>query len=584
LRSSLAERVFVTAYPYRMIFGWIAALALAWLALSSPWTTAWNLLLAGIVVVLAVTAITVATRRMRARQRTAQAVLTAIDASLESLPGDIARNTPLVLALGEPTGVLPLAFGGALVKITETAIWVRVDEADRLAHVADALKRWREGQGPDAVACLVSAEQVRESGSLDAALQRWRTAIGEASRAIGYPLPVCLAVYAEETAGPADDCPWFGVSGYVPADAELCAQLADRLVWYPLGAVPADRTAHMHRAARLDALMRWTARALLPVLRDDGQHRTRIGRPVHVAAVGAIAVAGAPEPDSLHARFVSQITGLTPAAQANRRASYPLPNPLIQGVAMQPAQRVLPRALAHGFAWLALAFCAAAAASAWQNRALVTRVVSDIDRYRAIDPELDAARVDALQTLKRDRDELEHYQRNGVPPRLGLGFYRGTALLDPLHGLIASYRPPPPPPSTIELDSLALFKSGSAVLNPGSNRVMIGALEMIKAYPDKRVLVAGHTDAVGNARANLRLSEARAASVRDWLVDAAGLPVSHFAVQGYGDTRPKAPNDTEAGRAANRRVEITLVPDCRDDSRGGQATSGHLACSFQSKE
>jgi len=214
------------------------------------------------------------------------------------------------------------------------------------------------------------------------------------------------------------------------------------------------------------------------------------------------------------------------------------------------------------------------------------------------------ARIDTIKPQERrpdngrqaglvvvDLDCVDFTRREPEPPArtephrlIGLGFYRGTALLDPPHSLIASYRPPPPPPSTIELDSLALFKSGSAVLNPGSNRIMIGALEMIKAHPDKRVLVAGHSDAVGNARANLKLSEARAASVRDWLADAAGLPITHFAIQGYGDTRPKAPNDTEAGRAANRRVEITLIPDCRDDRRGGQASSGHPACSFQSKE
>ena len=222
----------------------------------------------------------------------------------------------------------------------------------------------------------------------------------------------------------------------------------------------------------------------------------------------------------------------------------------------------------HGFAWLALATCAAAAASAWQNREPVARVTGDMNRYRAISSDHDAARVDALLALKRDRDELERYRRNGVPPRLGLGFYRGGMLQGPLDSLIASYQPPAPPPSTIELNSLSLFRSGSAVLNPGSNRALIAVLEMIKAHPDKRVLVAGHTDSIGRPRSNLRLSEARAASVRDWLADAAGLPVTHFAIQGYGDPRPKTSNDTEEGRAANRRVEITLVPDCRDDRRG----------------
>jgi outer membrane protein OmpA-like peptidoglycan-associated protein len=74
------------------------------------------------------------------------------------------------------------------------------------------------------------------------------------------------------------------------------------------------------------------------------------------------------------------------------------------------------------------------------------------------------------------------------------------------------------------------------------------------------------------------LSEARAAAVRDWLADASGISVTRFAIQGYGDTRPKVSNDTDAGRAQNRRVEITLVPDCRDD-RGNGFTHGHLACS-----
>ncbi|ODV44013.1 flagellar motor protein MotB [Cupriavidus sp. UYMMa02A] len=570
----------MTGYPYRTLFGWIAALALAWLGLSSPWSMAWNLLLAGVVVVSAIMAVLVATRRVRARKRGSQAVLEAIDRSLESLPGDTRRNTALVLTVGD--GVPALVFGEALVRMTDTAIWVRVDEPNRLAHVADALKRWREGQGPDAITCLISADQVREPASLSAGLRRWRSAIGEASRAVGYSLPVCLAVYAEEAGGPPDDCPWFSVTGWdlPPADV-LCAQLADQIAQYPLAAMPADRAARMRRAARLDALTRWSTGAVLPALRDDVRDGLRSGRPVRIAAFGVIATTGVPAPDSLFASFISQTTGLAAVAREGRRASYGLPDPLICGIALQPGRRALPHALAHAFAWLALAFCAAAAASAWQNRALVERVVQDMARYRAIGVERDAARVDALQALKQDRDELERYQRAGVPPRLGLGFYRGANLLAPLNALIATYQPPGPPPSTIELDSLSLFRSGSAVLNPGSNRVLIGALEMIKAHADKRVLVAGHTDAVGSAQANLKLSEARAASVRDWLADAAGLPPTHFAIQGYGDTRPKAPNDTDAGRAANRRVEITLVPDCRDDHRSNRAISGHPACSFQ---
>jgi outer membrane protein OmpA-like peptidoglycan-associated protein len=308
---------------------------------------------------------------------------------------------------------------------------------------------------------------------------------------------------------------------------------------------------------------------------------------VQVHAFGVIAVEGQPATDSLLARYGSERTGLTLPANAAGIAGasvrHPLPEPLIRGIATQQVQRALPRAFAHGFVALVALFCAAAAASAWQNRNLVERVNNDMARYRAIPSSKDAARVDALNIVKRDRDQLAAYASNGVPPRLGLGFYRAAPLLPVAGALIAGYQPPEPPASMIELNSLSLFNSGSAVLNPGSNRVLVGALELIKAHASKRVLIAGHTDSVGDPRSNQSLSEARAGSVRDWLADASGISPTRFAIQGYGDTRPKASNETEAGRAANRRVEITLVPDCRDDRKNGTPPEGHegnVACSF----
>ena len=110
----------------------------------------------------------------------------------------------------------------------------------------------------------------------------------------------------------------------------------------------------------------------------------------------------------------------------------------------------------------------------------------------------------------------------------------------------------------LSLNSGLVFDSGKAALRPGSNRMMVGALEMINAHPDKRILVAGYTDSTGSPDTNLALSQARAATVRNWLIDASGIPATQFAIQGYGDTRPVAGNDTREGRAKNRRVEITL--------------------------
>jgi outer membrane protein OmpA-like peptidoglycan-associated protein len=592
----------LTGYPYRTLFVWVALLALIWIALFSPWSSGWNTVCAVLVVFVTFVAMVVATKRLRIRREATRHVLHAVDAALSSLPADVKRNTPLVIAIGQTGDELADVFGAGLVRMTDSAVWVRNDDPARLMHVADALKRWRDGQGPDAVAYLLAADQATGFVTLQAGLKRWCSAIGEASRAVGYSLPVCMALYAREAEDTADECPWFGVSGVERMQAgRLTDLIAARLAQYTHVAsqeIADARQSRAHRAARLDGLVRWTSQAILPAFTE-----TQRGT-VQLAALGVTAINGRPAADSLYGRFVTGITELPLCAAADAalsetprtppRPHCPLPEPLIRGIEPQPARRALPRALAHAFVWLAAGFCAAAAASAWQNRALVERVTGNMARYTSIAPVRDAARVDALKAVRRDRDELERYARSGVPPRLGLGLYRGAPLLAPVNALIAGYQPPPPPPvppPTIELDSMSLFRSGSAVLYPGSNRVLVGALEMIKAHPHKRVLIAGHTDSIGLPASNLKLSEARAASVRDWLADASGIAPTRFAIQGYGDTRPKAANDTDVGRAANRRVEITLVPDCRqpplagangnDNSKSGSTPQGQPACSFE---
>jgi outer membrane protein OmpA-like peptidoglycan-associated protein len=78
------------------------------------------------------------------------------------------------------------------------------------------------------------------------------------------------------------------------------------------------------------------------------------------------------------------------------------------------------------------------------------------------------------------------------------------------------------------------------------------------------VEIEGFTDSKGAADYNLRLSNARAESVRDWMIEHEGLHGAGFATQGFGSTRPVAPNtkpdgsDDLAGRQKNRRVEIVI--------------------------
>ena len=138
----------------------------------------------------------------------------------------------------------------------------------------------------------------------------------------------------------------------------------------------------------------------------------------------------------------------------------------------------------------------------------------------------------------------------------------------PVLDAIRSYVPPPPPlkpaektaPKIIRLDSMSLFDTGRWVLKPGSTKLLVNSLVGIKAKPGWLIVVAGHTDSTGDDKSNQILSLKRAESVRDWMRDTGDVPESCFAVQGYGESRPVAPNDTAEGRALNRRVEISLVP------------------------
>lgn len=138
---------------------------------------------------------------------------------------------------------------------------------------------------------------------------------------------------------------------------------------------------------------------------------------------------------------------------------------------------------------------------------------------------------------------------------------------------LASTDHQPPLPEPVRLDSLSLFDAGSATLKPGSTKVLVNALVGIKAQPGWLILISGHTDTTGDAQHNLQLSYARATAVRDWMQHMGDLADNCFAVQGAAGAQPIASNDTVAGRAANRRVDIQLVPQLQACAPTSPATS-----------
>jgi len=102
------------------------------------------------------------------------------------------------------------------------------------------------------------------------------------------------------------------------------------------------------------------------------------------------------------------------------------------------------------------------------------------------------------------------------------------------------------------------FETGSSTLAPMSNRQLQYLANVLKAYGNVSINVAGYTDNMGDPAANKRLSAERAAAVKQALVGM-GVPAARVTDDGYGQEKPIASNDTEEGRAKNRRVEVVVL-------------------------
>lgn len=111
--------------------------------------------------------------------------------------------------------------------------------------------------------------------------------------------------------------------------------------------------------------------------------------------------------------------------------------------------------------------------------------------------------------------------------------------------------------STIALRNI-FFETASYALLPASDAELAKLVGLLRTNTALRIEVGGHTDNVGNDAANQKLSEQRANAVRDFLI-AQGIDGARITAKGYGETKPTATNDTEEGRALNRRTEITVL-------------------------
>ena len=116
----------------------------------------------------------------------------------------------------------------------------------------------------------------------------------------------------------------------------------------------------------------------------------------------------------------------------------------------------------------------------------------------------------------------------------------------------------------IELNADVLFDFDKFNLRPEAADSLRKVGEVAKSYGTSPLSIEGHTDGVGTHGHNMKLSGDRATSVKNWLVQNAGVSASRITTRGWGETKPVAPNtntngsDNPAGRQKNRRVEITI--------------------------
>ncbi|CAI8989562.1 OmpA family protein [Pseudomonas sp. IT-P4] len=549
----------------RLLWLWAGALVLALLAIIplAAWTRA--------TAVLFVACVAIAVWIRIGRRAKRQAGSRVLAANLTLPPADYCQ--PVVLVCGDGLDGLFGAVAGDSPALRKTGqgCYLRVPDLMQLPELIASVLARRPAWGGQLAVMFVSNPGEHDDRAVLAGQVRAFCHQVALVRKRGIALPMLLVSYLQASQGEGAWVSWeAGQTSPEVREAGMHASLVD---WQQLAVDDVTRMARMHAGVQVSSVAAWLEEAVLPDLAARDR-RHSIG-PAVAIAITLVPVLPRTVSGNLWQQWLSDKLSLSVdwQVQTADAAPLPFPDPLLQLLPIRIQRTPIRRAGVIAL-WLFVAATAIAlASSAWQNTLLARQVTDDLRRYTSMAPPAPfdqtgiVQREAALTTLRQHAERLDNHYRHGAPLKLGLGLYRGDRLRAPVLAAIASHRTPPSAPlavkvaKAVRLDSLSLFDSGSAVLKPDSTKVLINALVDIKAQPGWLIVIAGHTDASGNDAQNLLLSRARAASVRDWMQRMGDLPDSCFAVQGFGARQPIASNDTEAGRTANRRVDIRLVPE-----------------------
>lgn len=481
---------------------------------------------------------------------------------LDDLPEATYRQ-PVVLVCGD----LPLTWPQSSPVLTVTqGCWIRVEDHQDLEQVARQVLWLRPDWGRQlSVMVSVCPQKHADSERLTSRLLALRWQISQLRKETGHSVP--LVLNGQVGSAMTNDMLWqaaiAGEGMRVWRESSAPSSIA---AWVTTGGSPA-----MQQQVLMNSLMGWFHKHVKAVFMDENPDVPVIAPVAVLWGMGPI-LAGSLA-TSVWTAWLSRhtamqrVTGWQPVGTDSTVIS-PFPDfilPLLPEGSGLTSQARTWRCVLSLFT---LAAIAALLSSGWNNRQLVHRVSFDIARYDSISMDNYDQKASAVAILRADAVLLDDLARNGVPARLGLGLYQGERLRIPVLDAIRAYVPPPPEPQPkpkpvpkiVRLDSMSLFDSGKFVLKAGSTKMLVNSLVGIKAKPGWLIVVSGHTDNTGNPQLNQMLSLKRAEAVRNWMRDTGDVPESCFAVQGYGESRPVATNDTPEGRALNRRVEISLVP------------------------
>ncbi|HEY2451811.1 MAG TPA: OmpA family protein [Scandinavium sp.] len=475
----------------------------------------------------------------RREQSVSDAAVSAADLPLLDTQG------PVVLVCGDRLDTL---FQESPLRKTSQGWWLRADDVSRLTDVVRSIQTQfprQVGQLSVMYHCLPDNHQ--DEAVLRSTLKTLRQQSKQIKSLTGFTLPV---VVSAEFSGP--ETPWIIVRGDKPIVCPANDSPQAFIDWQQAD----DNIVALPAISQAFSFIRNT-------LTDELEKPDRLTPPVRTFSVAMRLGTAPPETQSVWSHWLFSRTCLQFTRHSNRVNLFPdAVLPLLAPFAstVQGGQRTRRLVL---LMWL----CALTALgiSALNNRSLISQVSADLQRWNAIPMNHYRPKAESLAALKQDALLLERWQRQGEPLRYSLGYYPGQRLWLALQQAIDTWTPPPAPkpkpvPKIVRLDSMSLFDSGKSVLKPGSTKMLVNSLVGIKARPGWLIVVSGYTDNTGSVQLNQTLSLQRAEAVRNWMRDTGDVPESCFAVQGYGDSRPIASNDSPDGRAHNRRVEISLVP------------------------